>query len=96
MVVQHFGKILATVILAISSNFAFSSNGDTKSPVQHTEEYSNEASHHAASSHEGAVDTKAEINAYKNHHLADSHDFHLFSYGGEHGEARKHLSLIHI
>ena len=93
MVVQHFGKILATVILTISSNFAFSNNGDTKSPVQHTEEHSNEASHHAASSHEGAVDTKAEINAYKTHHLADSHDFHLFSYGGEHGEARKHIGF---
>ena len=86
--VKHFGKILATAILAFSSNFAFSSN---ESPVQHTEEHSTD--HHAMASHEGAVDTKAEIDAYKAHHLADSHDFHLFSYGGEHGEARKHVGF---
>ncbi len=63
------------------------------------EGHSNQAAHsesahdsHAASS-AGLVDTKEEIDAYKTHHLADSHDFHLFSYGGENGEHRHHVGF---
>lgn len=94
MVVQHFGKFLAAAIITLSSSFAFSSNGNSETPVQDAHAHSNKANHHASSSsHEGAVDTKSEINAYKNHHLADAHDFHLFSYGGEHGEERHHVGF---
>ncbi len=40
----------------------------------------------------GRVNTKEEIEAYKKHHLADSHDFSLFSYTNDHGE-RKHVGF---
>ena len=40
----------------------------------------------------GRVNTKEEINDYVKHHLADSHDFSLFSYTNDHGE-RKHVGF---
>ena len=40
----------------------------------------------------GEVSTPAEIEAYMQHHLADSHDFSLFSYTDDAGE-RKHIGL---
>ena len=40
----------------------------------------------------GAVDTPNEIDAYVQHHVKDSHDFHLFSYDSADGE-RKHVSF---
>ncbi|MGB1042851.1 MAG: F0F1 ATP synthase subunit A [Tenacibaculum sp.] len=40
----------------------------------------------------GRVDTKEEIDAYIKHHLADSHDFALFSYTSDAGE-RKHVGF---
>ncbi len=40
----------------------------------------------------GRINTKQEIEAYKKHHLADSHDFSLFSYTDSHGE-RKHIGF---
>ncbi|MEX6626833.1 F0F1 ATP synthase subunit A [Tenacibaculum salmonis] len=40
----------------------------------------------------GRVNTKAEIEAYKKHHLADSHDFTLFSYTNDKNE-RKHVGV---
>ncbi|CAM3413921.1 F0F1 ATP synthase subunit A [Zobellia roscoffensis] len=43
-------------------------------------------------SDEGAVDTKEEVDAYILHHIKDAHDFHLFSYTGDHGE-RKHVGF---
>jgi len=40
----------------------------------------------------GRINTKAEIEAYKKHHLADSHDFNLFSYTNDANE-RKHIGF---
>lgn len=40
----------------------------------------------------GQVDTKSEVDAYIKHHLADSHDFSLFSYTSDEGE-RKHVGF---
>lgn len=40
----------------------------------------------------GRVNTKEEIDAYKAHHLADSHDFSLFSYTNSHNE-RVHVGF---
>ncbi|WP_375238105.1 F0F1 ATP synthase subunit A [Aurantibacter sp.] len=40
----------------------------------------------------GNVDTKEEIQDYIKHHLADSHDFSLFSYTADNGE-RKHVGF---
>lgn len=41
---------------------------------------------------DGAVDTKAEVDAYVLHHIKDAHDFHLFSYTASSGE-RKHVGF---
>lgn len=41
---------------------------------------------------EGQVDTSDEIREYINHHIKDSHDFHLFSYSNDAGE-RKHIGF---
>ena len=94
MVVQQFGKFLAAAIIAISGDIMLASNGNPQSPIKTTQQQSK---HHPESSAEGPVDTKAEINAYKKHHLADTHDFHLFSYGGAEGgsfgEGRKHIGF---
>ncbi|PKH50064.1 ATP synthase F0 subunit A [Tenacibaculum sp. Bg11-29] len=40
----------------------------------------------------GRINTKEEIEAYKKHHLADSHDFSLFSYTNDANE-RKHIGF---
>lgn len=40
----------------------------------------------------GIINTKEEINAYIKHHLADSHDFSLYSYTNDAGE-RKHVGF---
>ena len=41
---------------------------------------------------DGAVSTKEEVEAYIEHHIKDSHDFHLFSYTNGAGE-RKHVGF---
>ncbi|MBC6997518.1 F0F1 ATP synthase subunit A [Cytophaga sp. FL35] len=41
---------------------------------------------------EGAVSSKEEVDAYIQHHIKDSHDFHLFSYTNSEGE-RKHVGF---
>ncbi|WP_031426795.1 F0F1 ATP synthase subunit A [Flavimarina sp. Hel_I_48] len=46
----------------------------------------------AEANDEGPVNTQQEINDYTDHHLKDSHDFHLFSYTGDEGE-REHLGF---
>ncbi len=49
--------------------------------------------HDAAEGHDGgAVDTQEEITEYTNHHLKDTHDFHLFSYTDAAGE-RQHVGF---
>ncbi|MGJ8683906.1 MAG: F0F1 ATP synthase subunit A [Nonlabens sp.] len=40
----------------------------------------------------GKINTKAEIDSYIDHHLKDSHDFHLFSYTNDANE-RKHVGF---
>jgi len=87
-VLQQFGKILATAVIVLSSCLSFSKNDIPQSPIK---DQQNHTEH--KNSHEGPVDTKPEIDAYKDHHLADSHDFHLFSYGGENGEHRHHVGF---
>ncbi|WP_428741625.1 F0F1 ATP synthase subunit A [Tenacibaculum sp.] len=44
------------------------------------------------SSNEGQINTQEGINAYIKHHLADSHDFTLYSYTNDAGE-RKHVGF---
>ena len=44
------------------------------------------------SDEEGQVDTRDEIKKYIDHHIKDSHDFHLFSYSNDAGE-RKHIGF---
>ncbi len=46
----------------------------------------------AEANDDGAVDTQKEITDYTNHHLKDSHDFHLFSYTDAAGE-RHHVGF---
>lgn len=41
---------------------------------------------------DGPVDTKTEVDAYIQHHIKDSHDFHLFSYSNSEG-VRKHIGF---
>ncbi len=81
-------KYLAVVaVMFFSFNFAFAKPIATSSsqPVAHDVHHGGQSE-----SHGGMVDTKHEIDAYKEHHLADSHDFHLFSYGKE---ERKHIGF---
>lgn len=88
MVAQQFKKYLFTVVFSLVSTLMFSNIANAEKAVQHEGE-----EHHSSSSHDGAVNTKSEIAAYSEHHLADSHDFHLFSYGGDgHGE-RHHVGF---
>lgn len=66
-----------TVLAIVFSSFtAFAGGGDTTSN-------SNDG---------GRVNTKSEIDGYIKHHLADSHDFTLFSYTNDAGE-RKHVGF---
>ncbi len=82
---RNISKYLAVALLMFSAINVVASTGKPVAPVDghkhHTEE------------HGGIVDTKDEIDAYKQHHLADAHDFHLFSYGGENGEHRHHVGF---
>ncbi|MDO6674467.1 F0F1 ATP synthase subunit A [Tenacibaculum sp. 1B UA] len=66
-----------TVLAIVFSSFtAFAGGGDTTSK----------------SKDGGRVNTKSEIDGYIKHHLADSHDFTLFSYTNDAGE-RKHIGF---
>lgn len=47
---------------------------------------------HSKNNDDGRIDTPAEIKGYINHHLADAHDFSLFSYTDSHVE-RKHIGF---
>jgi len=89
---QSLTKFIATIAIAIFSVTTFASTGNTENPTQHdahsghnhndhksTEDHRSNS--HAVASHGGEIDTKEEIQSYSEHHLADSHDFGLFSYG---------------
>ena len=92
--VQHFGKVIETILIAFSSTFVFSNTKTPINPVQHdSHAVVNEG--HSQEEHTtqgGEINTKEGINSYIKHHLADSHDFTLFSYSNDAGE-RKHVGF---
>ncbi len=81
---QLLTKIFAILVLVVS-NTAFANTEKHEDPAQHHEQAHDDhasAGHHGAEAHGGGeIDTKDEIDGYIKHHLADSHDFALFSYG---------------
>lgn len=88
---QSLTKIFATIVLIVSGFTAFANTGAPENPIQHEghnhghvghdhKEVAHTQSNHSAS-YGGEIDTKEEIDGYVKHHLADSHDFSLFSYG---------------
>ncbi len=90
MITRQLKKCFLALIFSLGSIVMFSNVENTEVLTRHEEG----GEHHAnAASESGLVDSKEEINAYKAHHLADSHDFHLFSYGGEHGSQRHHVGF---
>lgn len=89
MITRLSTKYLFTVLLSLVSILMFSNAKEFAALDQHEGHHD----HANPSSKEGLVDTKSEIAAYSNHHLADSHDFHLFSYGGEGNGERHHVGF---
>ena len=88
MIAQQIKKYLLTIIFSLVSTLMFSGVEVNKKPVQHGDH----SEEHAVTSHGGEVNTPEGINAYIKHHLADSHDFALFSYTNDAGE-RKHVGF---
>ncbi len=76
MIAKKSIKFLTVLALVFTSFGVFASGGDKKS----------------SGNDGGKVDTKEEIKNYIKHHLADSHDFSLFSYSNDAGE-RKHVGF---
>ncbi|WP_029489629.1 F0F1 ATP synthase subunit A [Aquimarina agarivorans] len=92
MIAQQLRKCLVTLVFSLVSIAMFSSNENTTLPAQHANEHGQHNTTESHSSGGGLIDTKPEIDAYKKHHLADSHDFSLFSYTDSHGK-RKHVGF---
>ncbi|MBE7629239.1 F0F1 ATP synthase subunit A [Tenacibaculum piscium] len=82
-----FLTILALVFISFS---VFAEGGNTT--LQESEPVVLQDDEHAVLEDGGRVNTKEEIEAYKKHHLADSHDFSLFSYTNDQNE-RKHVGF---
>ncbi|WP_093869638.1 F0F1 ATP synthase subunit A [Tenacibaculum sp. MAR_2010_89] len=76
MIAKKSIKFLTVLALVFTSFGVFAGGGDKKS----------------SENDGGKVDTKEEIKNYIKHHLADSHDFSLFSYSNDAGE-RKHIGF---
>ncbi|WP_435261064.1 F0F1 ATP synthase subunit A [Tenacibaculum sp. nBUS_03] len=76
MIAKKSIKFLTVLALVFTSFGVFASGGDKKS----------------SENDGGKVNTKEEIKSYIKHHLADSHDFSLFSYSNDAGE-RKHVGF---
>ncbi|CAM1349862.1 MULTISPECIES: F0F1 ATP synthase subunit A [Tenacibaculum] len=76
MIAKKSIKFLTVLALVFTSFGVFAGGGDKKS----------------SENDGGKVDTKEEIKNYIKHHLADSHDFSLFSYSNDAGE-RKHVGF---
>ncbi|WP_418646198.1 F0F1 ATP synthase subunit A [Tenacibaculum insulae] len=76
MIAKNSIKFFTVLALVFTSFGVFASGGDKKS-------LDNDG---------GKVNTKEEISAYIKHHLADSHDFSLYSYTNDAGE-RKHVGF---
>jgi len=88
MIAQQIKKYLLTIVFSLVSSLMFSSVEVNKEPKQHGDHNQ----HHASTSHGGEINTPEGIKAYIKHHLADSHDFSLYSYTDEAGE-RKHVGF---
>ena len=76
-IAQKSIKFLIIIFIALFSATIFASDSDKK---------------HDNQNDGGRVNTKEEINDYIKHHLADSHDFSLFSYTNDEGD-RKHVGF---
>ncbi|WP_299156537.1 F0F1 ATP synthase subunit A [uncultured Tenacibaculum sp.] len=76
MIAKKSIKFLTVLALVFTSFGVFASGGEKKS----------------SDNDGGKVNTKEEISSYIKHHLADSHDFSLFSYSNDAGE-RKHVGF---
>lgn len=79
-----FKAYLKTAFFALIFSIAATTNAQDQT-VEHEVEHENVTEG-------GKVNTKAEIDAYIDHHLKDAHDFHLFSYTSDAGE-RKHVGF---
>mgnify|MGYP000515556361 CR=1 FL=1 len=88
MIAQQIKKYLLTIIFSLVSILMFSNVEVDKNPAQHE----GHNGHQDQTSHGGEINTKEGINAYIRHHLADSHDFTLYSYTNDIGE-RKHVGF---
>jgi F-type H+-transporting ATPase subunit a len=76
MIAKNSIKFFTVLVLVFTSFGAFASEGDKQTSTKDG----------------GKVDTKEEIENYIKHHLADSHDFSLFSYTNDAGE-KKHIGF---
>ncbi len=92
MIAQQLKKCLFALVFSLVSTVMFSNVENTTLPAQHNDGHGHHATTESHSSGEGLIDTKSKIDAYKKHHLADSHDFSLFSYTDSHGK-RKHVGF---
>ena len=76
MIAKNSIKFFTVLALVFTSFGVFASGGDKQT----------------SENNGGKVDTKEEIDKYIQHHLADSHDFSLFSYTNDAGE-KKHVGF---
>lgn len=76
MIAKQPIKLIVTTLVLFCSLNLFAKDGEKS----HSEDGDN------------LVNTNSEIEAYKKHHLKDSHDFHLWSYTNDAGE-RKHIGF---
>lgn len=94
MIAKKSIKFLTILALVFTSFSVFAEGGNTTlQEGEHKNEHTVlQGDEHIVEQDGGRVNTKAEIEAYKNHHLADSHDFNLFSYTNDKNE-RKHVGV---
>lgn len=89
---QNSKSLLTAIIFLLSATFSFASHSESKKTDEHTEAKHGEHETH----HSGPVDTEEEIQAYKEHHLKDAHDFVLFTNGSTNSHVGFHLPVILI
>ncbi len=92
MIAQQLKKCLFALVFSLVSTVMFSNVENATSPAQHNDGHGHHATTESHNSGGNLIDTKSKIDAYKKHHLADSHDFSLFSYTDGHGK-RKHVGF---
>ncbi len=76
------GFLVLMLSFSAVANKELKNEGDTLAHKAHENKHSDEAAHHPVKI-EGAVNTVEEIQAYKDHHLLDAHDFTFFTDGKE-------------